>query len=225
MKYVAAALLALNVVFFLWARDRIEPLPTELPSADPGVPALRLLDEKTLAAAHAAEAEAKEGGSSLVPGCYAVGPLPTGKSATDAAAGFATAGVRVRTRPVAPGDPGGFRLYLPPLPSAEAALDAVSQLTEEGFRASANLTAGPQQNGVELGVFPDRPSAEAHRKVLGSLGRTARIQPRKAAVEEYWVEYNQTADQTVAAPEWKRIATTVPDLHNLEPVPMNCQGW
>ena len=101
--------------------------------------------------------------------CLEIGPLATVDltRAEDAVAALG-AGLKVGRRVE---EPSRWWVYIPPLPTRQAAADRVTELKKQGVEDSSLLSEDPiWRNGISLGVFRSEEAANNHAESLRKRG-------------------------------------------------------
>lgn len=233
MRLLFLLLLLLNLAFFAWEYSHPEPPPpAPPPETEPGVSPLVLLNERstappapstpaapasTSAATARASPTLKTAAPTPVPAqrpeaCYTVGPFDTRTQAQRVmhrlnGLGFPTR-LRARTQRV----PGDYWVYLPPLPSRQAALQMVHTLAGRGMKNYFIVTSGEKQNAISLGVFKDKESAERRKTQVAAMGYTPVLGRRPTERSVYWLDYGETPDHMLPPSTWSAIAKELPDI-------------
>ncbi|MDE2089585.1 MAG: SPOR domain-containing protein [Gammaproteobacteria bacterium] len=223
MRLLFLFLLLLNLAFFAWEYSHPEtPPPAPPPETEPGIAPLVLLSERSAVppapstsaapvAVPADTARAKTAVATPVPvqhpdACYIIGPFEARTQAQRVmhrlnGLGF-PARLRTQTRRV----PGDYWVYLPPLPSRQAALQRVHALAGRGMKNYFIVTSGEQQNAISLGVFKDKASAERRKAQVAAMGYTPVLGRRPTERSVYWLDYGETPDHMLAPSVWSAIA-------------------
>ncbi|MEO6967993.1 MAG: SPOR domain-containing protein [Rhodanobacteraceae bacterium] len=185
-------LLVFNVGVAAWlvfGHPTTAPLP---PPTDPGVTELKLLSERPgPPSEQSAELDAApESRAALVSDrCESIGPFPTQADMRVAMQTLTPQVPRIQYREEQARQSRGFWVYLPALPSRDAALTTARALSAKGVRDYYVVTAGDQQNTISLGLFHDRANAEHRRAELATLGFNAQLTERVETLPVYWVDF------------------------------------
>ena len=179
-------LIAFNIGVAAWlafGRAPVTPLP---PATDPGIPELKLLSERAGAPAPiAAESRAAEASDR----CESIGPFPTQADMRAAMQTLTPHVPRIQYREEQTRQSRGFWVYLPALPTRDAALSAARSLSAKGVHDYYVVTAGDQQNTISLGLFHDRGNADNRRAQIAALGFNAQVTERVETLPVYWVDF------------------------------------
>ena len=230
MRLLFLLLLLLNLAFFAWEYSHPEPPPpAPPPETQPGIAPLVLLNERSTvppvpstsaapAAAHAlpkvktAAAAATSVPAQRPDACYTVGPFDARTQAQRVMHKLSGLGFPPRLRTQTQRVPGDYWVYLPPLPSRQAALQMIHALAGRGMKNYFIVTRGEQQNAISLGVFKDKESAERRKAQVTAMGYTPVLGRRPAERSVYWLDYGETPDHMLAPSVWSAIAKESPDI-------------
>lgn len=175
---------------------------------DPAVPSLLLLSERSAVPAQRSamaapvsvrgptEADAAVSATPALSQCLRLGPIPD--AATQAAVQTAVQNMGASVRVIAPSHPSarGWKVFLPPQPSREAAQALVAQLQAAGIRDVLMLTDGPDANAIALGRFRREEGARKRLQELAVQGVQAQMVPEGDAVAG-WLEVRLPAEISV----------------------------
>jgi hypothetical protein len=179
-------LVAFNIGVAAWlafGRAPVAPLP---PATDPGVPELKLLSER----AGAPSAVPPESRAALASDrCETIGPFPTQVDMRTAMQTLTPHVPRIQYREEQTHQSRGFWVYLPALPTRDAALATARALSAKNVRDYYVVTAGDQQNTISLGLFHDRANADNRRAQIASLGFNPQVTERMETLPVYWVDF------------------------------------
>lgn len=164
-----------------------------------------------------------EPGRDAVPGkspaasqCFSIGPFEAIDDVRRTSALIESALQRQQVREVRSTQVRGYRVYLPPFPTRQEAMDAARALQEKGLRDYYVVTAGEQENTVSLGLFRDLANAESRREQVRSFGFEPRLEPRQQELTRWWLDIAVAADDAA----WRGQATRFQGTR-IEPLP--CQ--
>jgi len=181
-------LVAFNIgvgAWLLFSRTPAAPLP---PASDPGVPELKLLSERPgMPAAQNAAPESRA--EMATDRCQSIGPFPTQADMRAAMQTLTPRVPRIQYREEQAHQSRGFWVYLPALPTRDAALATARSLSAKNVRDYYVVTAGDQQNTISLGLFHDRGNAERRRAEIAGLGFNAQLSERVETLPVYWVDF------------------------------------
>lgn len=137
--------------------------------------------------------------SAQTPRCYSYGPFDSEDSLVAAQATLKplTEALLVRRMPLLAGR--GWRVYLPPLATAEDATAAAGRISAAGFRDYFIVREGAEANSVALGRFGSETAARRHADALNAVGFAARAEPLGAGTGSAWVDVRGGAGFDAAA--------------------------
>ncbi len=92
-----------------------------------------------------------------------------------------------------------YRVYLPPFPDRAGAQTAAGELKDKGIRDLLIIPRGDLKNGIDLGIYRYRQSADRRVSALRSIGFAAVAQPRTREHREYWLDINGDSGAGVKA--------------------------
>lgn len=204
-----------------WA---FEPAPSLSAPALEG-PGLRLLTETAPPAAQAARAPSAPTASSAAPAvtaapvpsappaaaspaaasCLRFGPFADAPARDAAQAALDALGASVRAVPAAARSTRGWKVFLPPQPSREAAQALAERLQASGVRDLFVLSGGEDANGIALGRFSSEAGARRRAEELAAKGVQAQVAPVEPAAGVGWLDARLPADVEPA-----RLATIAP---------------
>lgn len=211
MKWLFLLLLVANAALFMWGRWYREPLVDPRPPAPPREVAqekIKLLTEPGVRLMLRTRAQAPASVPvAAAARCYRLGPFAQAGQADAAGRQLAAAGFdfeRVAARQTRPET---WHVYLPPLPSREAAERRRQELTRLGFRDHALIQEPGLENGISLGVFEVESNARARLAQLARRGVQAQLRPVPVARVVYWLALEPPADsvarlEALAARDW-----------------------
>ena len=177
MRYIALTLLLLNLAYLawnFWQRSQTEVPVVLIETEEPGA-RLRLLSERETDAERAAPVAAEAAAL-----CSRLGEFPSVEDANlfikEARALNLQAELWVDGSLLAP----QYRVYLPPYSSREIAALSLNALQEDPRVTELALetyliTRGELANGIGLGIFAERNTAETLMEALSGLGYEVRL--------------------------------------------------
>lgn len=133
------------------------------------------------------------------PRCYSYGPFDSEDSLVAAQATLKplTEALLVRRMPLLAGR--GWRVYLPPLATAEEATATAGRISAAGFRDYFIVREGAEANSVALGRFGSETAARRHADALNAAGFAARAEPLGTGTGSAWVDVRGGARFDAAA--------------------------
>ena len=186
LRALLVFLVVLNLGVAAWwaLRSPAPPAPpVELPA---GVPRLQLLSE---APRRAAVRAARSPAASNAPvRCFSFGPFDTPAVLRRAMARLQSAGAVARVREAMSGTPNGWRVFLPPQPTSEAARALADRIAAAGFDDFLVLAEGPERNGIALGRFGTETAAQRHADALAKAGFAAQVAPLGDVARTSWID-------------------------------------
>lgn len=127
--------------------------------------------------------------------CFSFGPFASKPAADTAAAKLRPLAQKVVQRELAKKPaPQGWRVFLPPHASLEAAQAAAQRIGAAGFTDFIVVRQGPEANAVILGRYSNEEGARRHAQALAAAGFAARVEPVAAADEARPVWLDVAAD-------------------------------
>lgn len=186
---LARALLVFLVVMNLgvglwWLFGTTTPVAASVVTGD-DVPTLQLVSERLTTRAPAGPT----GRNAALPAdaaCISLGPF------TDAAAASAAAerlpALRTRVSERTSGRRRGWRVLLPPQPSAEAAQALGARVAAAGFRDYFVMRDGVDANAIALGRFQSEQAARRHAAAVSAAGFPARVEPPGGGAATVWLD-------------------------------------
>lgn len=212
-RLLFALLFAMNVAAAAWWWLRPPPSAESVPPTRPGVPALVLLGEAELQAAPVLEAEPDSPPEPLsaTPRCLSVGPFQSPADMRRAAATLQPVAGKLQFRETRSAQLRGYRVYLPALPTRDAALAHVRELAARGLTDYYVVTAGDEQNTISLGLFRDLGNAERRRDQVRALGVEPRLEPRSEETSQWWLDVSVAEDY-----DWREALREHPDVDAID---------
>ena len=181
-------LLASNLGVAAWLLFGQAPAARLPPATDPGVPELKLLSERPGTPPVAAAQDARSA-PAVSDRCDSIGPFPTQADMRAAMQTLTPHVPRIQYREEQAHQSRGFWVYLPALPSRDAALSTARALSAKGVNDYYVVTAGDNQNMISLGLFHDRGNADRRRAEITALGFDPQVNERMETLPVYWVDF------------------------------------
>ena len=126
--------------------------------------------------------------------CLEIGPLATGDvaRAEDAVAALG-AGLKLSRRVE---EPSRWWVYIPPLPTRQAAVERVAELKKQGVEESSLLSEDPiWRNGISLGVFRSEEAANNRAESLRKRGvRGLQVAAREGAGGRVYLQLREAPE-------------------------------
>ncbi|MAD47701.1 MAG: hypothetical protein CMI02_20180 [Oceanospirillaceae bacterium] len=128
------------------------------------------------------------------PLCYVAGPYAEELDARHLLARVKAVGLsgRIKTLEVTTEQPAEYWVHVPPRSGREEALRVLKELQKRNFD-SYIITQGDLAEGVSLGLFRNKASAEGLREKVAAAGIPVRIRVVNESAREFWVEVNEVA--------------------------------
>jgi SPOR domain len=226
IRALIVLLIALNLGAAAWWLTRTAPPPAAPPQTPPGAVRLQLLNEAAPANAAATPAvppleaappatepapapvvaPALTAAESPPPQCFSLGPFADAAAANAAIAKLGAQATRVRSREQPGRSASGYNVTLPPAADRAAAQALAQRIGAAGFDDYLIVSSGEQSNGIALGRYRSRDSAERRQAALQAAGFPAQLQPiGEEGAAEWWLELAAAPDvagaqlQTLAA--------------------------
>lgn len=188
IKWVFAALVLANVGAAMWLRWYTEP-PVNEDVARPAFNAdkLKLLGESGVRPKARPQPVEPAPDAAPVSACYRAGPYGELDAAVAAGKRLEDRGVASMRREETQRAISGYRVFLPPFPSKQAAEAKRRELNRLGFTDNALVQEGGRF-GISLGLFAIEVNATNHLRRLNARGVRARLEPVQHARAAYWLE-------------------------------------
>jgi hypothetical protein len=200
-KGLFALLVLANVGLWLWMTG-VRPNSTERvegPRPEIAPEKLRLLSEPGVRVQERApEAPAPAELTNTAAGCYRLGPFADEAATTKAIDVLKQIPLAYERRQEEETVVTGYRVYLPPLASREAAEKRRRQLTRLGFKDHSVIQEEGLENAISLGLFAVEANARKRLQALAARKVTAKIQTLTQARTRHWLVL-VPADGLVAA--------------------------
>lgn len=197
MKWLAATLLLIVLGMWMWILWYVTPPESaEAPLGRPEVNAqkMRLTSEPGVRLTPRAVTPNTTAPAAVVDAaadnrlCARLGPFATAEGADKAGALLSEREFAFERRAEERRSVTGYRVYLPPFASAQAAEAKRRELTRLGFRDHAVIHEPGLNNALSLGLFAVEKNARRHVRDLGARGIKAKMQPLHQSRTVYWLE-------------------------------------
>jgi cell division protein FtsN len=187
-RALIVVLVVLNLGVAAWWLSRPTPSPAPTPVSDKGGADLKLLPMPAAApvadepAAAGSDAEAA---APIAMACLRLGPFPDRGAAQVAQAGL---GALLQDAAIVeePGEATGYRVLLPPVADRAQAQAIAGRIAAAGFQDFFVLNQGAEANGIALGAYRGRESAERRVAALRAAGFPAELRAQGAAGASRW---------------------------------------
>jgi hypothetical protein len=213
LKWVFAAFVLANVGAAMWLRWYMEP-PVNSDVARPAFNAdkLKLLGEpgaKPRARPKPAEPAPEAVSTEPAPACYRAGPYAELDAAVAAGKRLEERGISSMRREETSRAISGYRVFLPPFSSKQAAEARRRELVRMGFTDNALVQEGGRF-GISLGLFSIEVNATNHMKRLSAKGVRARMEPVQHARAAYWLELSgENLFETLKDFDWSAVGVAL----------------
>ncbi|MGJ7904320.1 SPOR domain-containing protein, partial [Lysobacter sp. 1R34A] len=146
--------------------------------------------------------------------CFSVGPFADAAAADAARAKLQPLAQKLATRAQAgSSNPSrGWRVYLPPAASAEAAQATAQRIRAAGFSDLFVMGAGADANGIALGRFRSEDSARKRASSLSEAGFPARVEALGETTSATWIDAATTTSngdalrRAAGAQRWRSVS-------------------
>ena len=197
VRALIVVLVALNLGVAAWWLTRPSPAPRPLPASDKGGVALVLLPAQAAMSSPATASGIEDVGPQAAgpapATCLSVGPFPDRGAAEVAQAGLGTLLREAEIREE-PGAASGYRVLLPPAASRAEAQATADRIAAAGFQDFMLLNQGEDANGIALGAYRGRETAERRVAALRAAGFPAQLRAQGAAGPSRWWLDGASAD-------------------------------
>lgn len=119
--------------------------------------------------------------------CVGLGPFPDATTAVAAQAGLAPQVLQSRIIERSVGAPRGWRVLVPPLPSAAEAEAMAQRIAAAGFNDYFVMRQGADTHAIALGRYQTESAARRHADALAAAGFPVRAEPLGATLQP-WLE-------------------------------------
>ncbi|MEE9103923.1 SPOR domain-containing protein [Pseudomonas nitroreducens] len=220
MRWFFLFLLALNVFYYVWHQQQAPLRPKEvaplslfhseqknirLLSESSEAPQRRQVDEKPAAPASA---------------CLFLGSFPAEERARLLAQRLISLDVQASVQTVDAAAGMDYWVYLPPLASRQASLWQLRELQARKID-SYIITEGDLADGISLGIFQRKDSADSIVERLKSAGYDALIRELARSQHDYWVQVAPDSSRLVDDSLVRQLA---PDFPELQKQTMPCKS-
>ena len=192
MKWLFALLLVANAALFMWGQWYRAPLVDPAPAAPPRDVApekIKLLTEPgvRLLLRSRSEPAPPVPAPTAAARCFRLGPFERPETADSAGRTLQAQGFEYQRVAEADAQPAAYHVYLPPLPSRQAAERRRRELTALGFTDHALIQEDGLEHGISLGVFTVESNARARVAQLARRGVEARVRPIPGTRSVHWL--------------------------------------
>ncbi len=197
-RWIFAALVLANLGLLMWGMQYLEvERPAASETQEPVRPEkMKLVKdsgpkkprEKTPAPSDAAPPPRVDASLISVPVCYRLGPFHDVAQTQKVEAALVAQSLVFMKREEAARTVTGYRVYLPPFPSKDAAERKRRELTKLGFKDHAVMHDEGLDNAISLGLYAVEANAQSHIKRLAQKGVQAMLQSLEQTRPSYWFE-------------------------------------
>lgn len=184
MRWLFLTLLALNLIVAVWHQQRVPPMGTAVgPVAgyETGRDPVRLLSEAPQARREPALGVPEQSAS-----CLFLGVLEQEATARLLLQRLLSLDINARLMRVQESAGEDYWVYLQPLGSRDAALRLLRELQSRNID-SYIITVGELANGISLGIFSQRATAQAVASTIAESGYAAQIRNLSRVQNAYWL--------------------------------------
>lgn len=213
MQRLIVGLLALNIVYFVWASSVGNTSYKEPEVTLEGVPGLKLLtsSEKDLY---------KNKNSNRESSCYTLGPFNSEKSARLVAKKISDFGLAVNIRKQKTMITLNYMVYLKAFPSREEAEKVIKDMSKHKIEEYSIVESGPYKNAIAVGSFDDLDKARRHSEYVRFLGYDARYTEQRKRKEVFWLDYDELFGSNVAVIKWVK---SIDPKASVQKIPKACE--
>jgi len=205
-------LLALNIVYFVWASSIGDNSYQEPAATLEGVPGLELLSSTK-------NDMYQSKGSAGQSSCYTFGPFNNEKSARLVAKKISDFGLAVSIRKQKTLITLNYMVYLKAFPSREEAEKVIKEMEKYKIREYSIVESGPYKNAIALGSFEDLDKARRHSEYVRYLGYDAKYTEQKKRKEVFWIDYDEPFGSIAPVMKW---ANSVYSMVSVQKIPRAC---
>jgi len=197
-RALIVVLLALNLGVAAWWLSRPAPSPPPTPPSSRGGAELRLLPMEapaTAASPAGTDAVVAEPDAAVATDaatvdvdahkCLRIGPFAD-RAAAETARGELGASLQDPRVHEEPGQASRYRVLLPPAADREQAQATAARIAAAGFQDLFVLTQGEEANGIALGAYGSRDTADRRAEALRAAGFPAEVQAQGATAASRW---------------------------------------
>jgi hypothetical protein len=205
-------LLALNIVYFIWASSIGDNGYQEPAATLDGIPGLTIVSANE----NAGYLKKNRTGENS---CYTLGPFNNKKSAKIVAKKISDFGLAVSIHKQKTLITLNYMVYLKPLPSREEAVKVIAKMDKFKIKEYSIVESGPYKNAIALGSFEDLDKARRHSEYVRFLGYDAKYTEQKKRKEVYWVDYDEPFGSNTPVLKW---AKEVDPKLSVQKIPKAC---
>jgi cell division protein FtsN len=219
MRWMFLWIVVLNVFYYVWHQQQVPMRATEVAPLEMFQGAKRdiqLLSESATAPRREVDSQAKK--EEVV--CLFLGSFDAESQASALEQQLMSLGVSARIEELDGAAGVDYWVYLPPLASRQASLRQLRELQARKID-SYIITQGDLANGVSLGIFPRRDSADGVLQRLRTAGYEPLLRELTRTHRSYWMQIAPNSRRLVDEALIKRLAF---NFKGLEQQLMPCKG-
>ncbi|WEJ72865.1 MULTISPECIES: SPOR domain-containing protein [unclassified Pseudomonas] len=220
MRWFFLFLLALNVFYYVWHQQQAPLRPKEVAPLSlfhSEQKNIRLLSESSEAPQRR---QADEKPAAPASACLFLGSFPAEERARLLAQRLISLDVQASVQTVDAAAGMDYWVYLPPLASRQASLWQLRELQARKID-SYIITEGDLADGISLGIFQRKDSADSIVERLKSAGYDALIRELARSQHDYWVQVAPDSSRLVDDSLVRQLA---PDFPELQKQTMPCKS-
>ena len=195
MRILIIVLATLNILYFVGVYLFSMAFNRPPPLKEPGIPTIKLLTMN---------AGDEPVNNSTIDACYTIGPYNLEQTAKLMAQKLSETGSAVRVKRQQTDRIQKYLVFLPKLPSREAAERVVKDIKKNKIKEYAIIESGPYKNAIALGTFDDLDKARRHTEYVRFLGYDAKHTEQQQRAIVYWVSYDSTFGAQAPVLEWSK---------------------
>lgn len=194
-------LILANAGIVLWQITLGNAPVSNLPERDPNVQLLVLLSEQGTSRRLPDEVAVAGDTVAADPDeiCFTLGPFRSQDGAAQAREALQELKLKPTGRVRNEREQYGFQVYVPPLQSRDAAIDAARELAGKGITEYYIMNEQNLRNAISLGLFRSKVHAERQVERLKDIGVFVEVLPRYRDRKLYWLDYQDPKQLLSAA--------------------------
>lgn len=197
VRYLFITLLLSNIGFFVWSQKVAAPTSKTFTATDPGVTALKLLEEIP----QPIETEPTDNVLLAQQICYSAGPFDNEATIQSAQEQLTPLVLKTSIRSLTTTQEAGYWVYLPAMPTRAEALAKGRELAAAKVRDYYVVTAGDHENTVSLGLYREQYNADNRIAQLSRKGFNVQKKVRIEEWPEFWLDFSVTKEQQAELPD------------------------
>ena len=212
MRILIAALLALNILYFVGVYLFGVVFNQPPPLKEPDTPTITLL---SMSSAVNPNEQTQRSNS-----CFSIGPYSVEKTARLVAAKISDEGFTVNIRNQQTDRINNYLVFLPQLATREQAEKVVADIKQHQIQNYSIIESGPYENAIALGTFSNLDKARRHAEYVRYLGYDARYTEQRQRAQVYWIAYSEPIGRSAPVEELSR---TVDPKAVVQKIPEACE--